>query len=75
MRSHMMATSEALCDKGFVRIIDLDRLGEEREMGRLMMRNIIEVLWIAALAGVNPFDQPAVEKSKTRAITNIDNSN
>ncbi|MDR1289389.1 MAG: hypothetical protein LBJ77_03310 [Holosporales bacterium] len=71
MRSHMMATSEALRDKGFVRIIDLDRLGEERSMGRMMMRNVIEVLGIAALAGVNPFDQPAVEKSKTQALSGL----
>jgi glucose-6-phosphate isomerase len=67
MRSHMRATVEALREIGFVRVTELDRL-DERSMGGLMMTNILEILGLAVLAKVNPFDQPAVERAKSRAI-------
>jgi glucose-6-phosphate isomerase len=73
MRSHQAATIAALSGRGFVRVIDLDRL-KERSVGRLMMTNVLEVLGLAALADVNPFDQPAVEKSKSMAMAELNNS-
>jgi glucose-6-phosphate isomerase len=46
-----------------VRTIDIERL-DERTMGALMMHFFIETILGAALLGVDPFDQPAVELGK-----------
>lgn len=49
-----------------VRIFALDSLGEE-EMGALVMHFTLEIILLAFLLDVNPFDQPAVEESKKLA--------
>ncbi len=46
-----------------LRAIDIPRL-DEAAMGALMMHFMIETILAAALLGVDPFDQPAVEMGK-----------
>ena len=61
--------SRALMEAGRpVRVIDCERFDEET-LGSLMMHFMIETILAARLLGVDPFDQPAVEKGKrlTRA--------
>jgi glucose-6-phosphate isomerase len=50
-----------------VREMALDTL-TETELGELMMHFILETLATAFLLNVNPFDQPAVEDGKKRAL-------
>jgi glucose-6-phosphate isomerase len=67
MRSHQMATIDVLKEKGFVRVIECDEINLFT-LGKLMMQAFVETVVIAKLANINPFDQPAVEKSKKLAI-------
>jgi glucose-6-phosphate isomerase len=55
-------------DRPFIRI-DIEELSE-RSLGQFMEFKIIEILFLASLLKVNPFDQPSVEsyKETTRKI-------
>ncbi len=58
------ATAETLRKIGApLRILHLPRTDEEA-IGALSMQFTLEVIFTAALLGVDPFDQPAVEESK-----------
>jgi glucose-6-phosphate isomerase len=58
------ALPEALAQAGRpVRTLDLARL-DEASLGALMMHMMLETILAAALMGVDPFDQPAVELAK-----------
>ncbi len=62
MEAEHDAAQAALVEKGRpVRIIRLARLDEE-VMGGLLMHCMLETILAALLLGVNPFDQPAVER-------------
>jgi glucose-6-phosphate isomerase len=64
MDASRRATAETLAAAGRpVRRIDLERI-DERAMGALMMHFMLETVLAADLMGVDPFDQPAVEKGK-----------
>lgn len=63
------ATIETLAArKRPLRVFDVEKT-DEYTLGALLAHFTLEILLIAALAGVNPFDQPAVEEGKrlTRA--------
>ncbi len=49
-----------------IRIFEIEKLTEE-VLGGLMMQMFLEVILIAKVKGVNPFDQPAVELRKDLA--------
>ena len=67
MNAHARSTIEVLKKVAKVRVIEFDKLGFS-ELGELMIRNFIEVLVIAKLANINPYNQPAVEESKKLAM-------
>jgi glucose-6-phosphate isomerase len=67
MLSHQQATIEVLKEKAFVRVLEFDELNAWT-VGYLMALSFVEVITMAGLAGVNPFDQPAVEASKKLAM-------
>jgi glucose-6-phosphate isomerase len=46
-----------------VRTIHLERL-DEKAMGALLMHFMIETIVMGLMAGIDPFDQPAVEQGK-----------
>lgn len=61
------ATIETLASNGCpVRHFELDTLNEE-SLGALLMHFTLEIIFMAALLNVNPFDQPAVEEGKNLA--------
>jgi glucose-6-phosphate isomerase len=58
-----MAVPQALVQAGRpVRTFDLPAL-DERSVGALMMHFVLETILAAHLVGVDPFDQPAVERA------------
>jgi glucose-6-phosphate isomerase len=63
MISHQKATIEVLKKKGPVRVLEFEELNPEA-VGFLMALSFVEVMTIAKLADINPFDQPSVEESK-----------
>jgi glucose-6-phosphate isomerase len=63
MSSHQKATIEVLRKKASVRVLEFEEFTMET-LGFLMMLSFVEVMTIAKLADINPFDQPAVEESK-----------
>lgn len=67
MYAHANATIKVLEKKAPVRVFEFDHF-DITTLGTLMMNSFIEVLVIAKLAGINPFDQPAVEESKKIAM-------
>ncbi|MDR2458483.1 MAG: hypothetical protein LBD43_00070 [Holosporales bacterium] len=67
MLSHQQATIDVLKEKAFVRVLEFDEFNVW-VIGYLMALSFVEVITIAKLAGVNPFDQPAVEASKKLAM-------
>ncbi|MDR1609868.1 MAG: hypothetical protein LBR78_03400 [Holosporales bacterium] len=67
MLSHQQATIEVLKEKAFVRVLEFGELNVW-VVGYLMALSFVEVITMAKLAGVNPFDQPAVEASKKLAM-------
>ncbi|MDR1365083.1 MAG: hypothetical protein LBJ42_00670 [Holosporales bacterium] len=71
MLSHQRATIDALKEKAFVRVLEFDEVNMWT-LGYLMALSFVEVIVIAKLAGVNPFDQPAVEASKRLAMRYLD---
>jgi len=54
-----------------VRVIAVDAVNE-RVLGALMMHFMLETIIAAALFGVDPFDQPAVEDGKRRVRRYLD---
>ncbi len=67
MAAEQKATLETLTKNQCpVRWFDLDALAEEH-MGALLMHFTLEIIFMAGLLKVNPFDQPAVEESKRLA--------
>ena len=72
MHSHQKATIEVLRKKASVRVLEFEQFNIQT-MGFLMMLSFIEVITIAKLAGVNPFDQPAVEESKRLVLQYLEN--
>ncbi len=64
LKAHFYNTNHVLQTAGHhVRDFILPNLSE-KSFGFIMMQFILEVLTLAKLANVNPFDQPAVEQSK-----------
>lgn len=64
--AHQRATYETLKNHGLpVRSFIIN---DEGDMGYFMMKNILEVLHIAKELHINPFDQPAVEEGKKKAM-------
>lgn len=55
-----------------VSVIQIENL-DEHTMGVLMMHSMLETLATASIWGINPFDQPAVEDGKKRAIKYLNN--
>lgn len=67
MAAEQKATLETLVHNDCpVRVFTLSLLAEE-QMGALLMHFMLEILLMAELLGVNPFDQPAVEEGKAFA--------
>jgi glucose-6-phosphate isomerase len=67
MVCHQLSTIDVLREKGHVRVIEFDEINI-RSLGTMMALMFVEVITIAKIAGVNPFDQPAVERSKRLAM-------
>ena len=72
MYAHAKATIQVLKAKAPVRVLEYDEINIAT-IGELMVKNFIEVLAIAHLANINPFDQPAVEESKRLALQYLNN--
>lgn len=67
MQAQQMATYASLRNHHCpVRHIELEQI-DETSFGALLMHFTLEIVFMAALLGVNPFDQPAVEESKQMA--------
>lgn len=65
------ATADTLADAGHpVRVLEIDSI-DGRAAGALMMHFMLETMFAAALLGVDPFDQPAVEAGKALARRNL----
>jgi glucose-6-phosphate isomerase len=71
MLCHQRATIDSLRTKGHVRVLEFDEINIGA-IGELMALMFIEVIMIARLVGVNPFDQPAVEGSKKLVLSYLD---
>lgn len=71
MMCHQKATIEVLKKKAPVRVLEFEEFNIQT-LGFLMMLSFVEVITIAKLANVNPFDQPAVEESKKLVIQYLD---
>ena len=71
MASHQKATIEVLRKKAPVRVLEFEEFNIET-IGFLMALSFIEVITIAKLANINPFDQPAVEESKKLVLQYLD---
>jgi len=56
-----------------LRVLRTTQLNDEA-MGELLMRHMAETVLAAALMGVNPYDQPAVEEGKKRTRSLLDAS-
>jgi glucose-6-phosphate isomerase len=66
--AHARATADTLAAAGRpVRTIRLDAV-DEHSLGALMMHYMLETIVAAHMMEVNPFDQPAVEAGKVRAL-------
>lgn len=67
MAAEQKATVETLVQNRCpVRLLQVEKLDEEH-MGALLMHFMLEVILVAWLLGVDPFDQPAVEQGKILA--------
>ena len=73
MYAHANATIKVLEKKAPVRVFEFQKF-DITTLGTLMINSFIEVIVIAKLAGINPFDQPAVEESKKIAMQYLDSS-
>ncbi|MDR0640660.1 MAG: hypothetical protein LBF65_02975 [Holosporales bacterium] len=65
MLKHQRNTIEVLKKEHPVRVLEFDEFNVET-LGFLMMLSIVEVVTLAKLANINPFDQPAVEAAKAQ---------
>lgn len=73
MHAHARATSETLAKYGLpVRVLELERI-DAATLGSLFMHFMLETVLAAALIGVDPYDQPAVEESKNLARQYLQN--
>ena len=72
LMAHAKATIDVLKKKGPVRV-NIFTESNVSMLGNLMMQDFVEVVLIAKLAEVNPFDQPAVEESKKIAMEYLKN--
>lgn len=72
MYAHAKATIQVLKANAPVRVLEYEKI-DIATLGELMAKNFIEVLVIAHLVHVNPFDQPAVEESKRLALQYLNN--
>jgi glucose-6-phosphate isomerase len=64
MEAQQKATFETFIRNGCpVRHFEIDRL-DEATLGGLLMHFTLEIIFMAEMLDVNPFDQPAVEESK-----------
>lgn len=70
MRAHQESTIEVLRKKASVRVLEFEQFNIET-LGFLMMLSFIEVVTIAKLAGVDPFNQPDVEEPKKLVLQYI----
>lgn len=70
MRAHQRSIIEVLRKKASVRVLEFEQFNIET-LGFLMMLSFIEVVTIAKLAGVNPFNQPDVEEPKKLVLQYI----
>ena len=70
MVAHCHTTTEVLQQIAPVRTWNFDEININT-IGQMMMRSIIEVIGIAKLVNINPFDQPAVEKSKHLVLEHL----
>ncbi|MBN9565493.1 MAG: glucose-6-phosphate isomerase [Alphaproteobacteria bacterium] len=76
MAAEHQATITSMTQKGcYVRQIQIGQLNA-RTLGELMMHFMIEVIGLAAMMNINPFDQPAVEQGKilTKQLLEHDHS-
>ena len=72
LQASQRGTADALAAAGRpVRVIAVDAVNE-RVLGALMMHFMLETIIAAALFGVDPFDQPAVEDGKRRVRRYLD---
>ena len=67
MTAHQKATIDVLRKKSKVRVLDFEEFNEF-SIGYMMMLFFMEIVTIAEMAKINPFDQPAVEESKKLAM-------
>lgn len=68
LKAQGQGTAEALAARGCpVRLIEPESMNAE-SLGQLIMTFMLETVITARLIGVNPFDQPAVEEGKKRAM-------
>ena len=66
LNASQCGTVDALIDAGRpVRVLKINDLNE-RTLGSIMMHFMLETIITAHLLGIDPFDQPAVEKGKIR---------
>ncbi len=74
MLAHQNATIEVLKEKAYVQILEYKKFDEE-SIGNLMMQCVLQTIAIAEEFNINPFDQPAVEKSKIIVMEKLNSCN
>lgn len=67
MLAHQKATQQGLAAQKNTRTIHISKW-DERSLGQLMMISILEVLALAAVWGVDPFNQPGVQAGKDQVL-------
>lgn len=67
MLAHQKVTQQGLAEHRSTRTIHLPKL-DERSLGQLMMFSILEVLAIAAIWEIDPFNQPGVQAGKDKVL-------
>ncbi|MDR0630645.1 MAG: hypothetical protein LBF70_01255 [Holosporales bacterium] len=70
MFCHQQAIIDVLKKKAYVRVFEFDEINIST-LGFLMAVFFVEVIVIAKLGGINPFDQPAVEESKNLVLCKL----
>ncbi|MDR1234276.1 MAG: hypothetical protein LBJ92_03985 [Holosporales bacterium] len=67
MLCHQKATIEVLKKQHPVRVLEFDEFNIET-LGFLMILSMVEIVTLARLAKINPFDQPTVEEAKNMTM-------
>lgn len=67
MLAHQKATQQGLAESKGARTIHVPKL-DERNLGQLMMISILEVLSLAAIWEIDPFNQPGVQVGKDKVL-------